>query len=62
MNSLSQTTPKQSHVTLCHLLLTQQTNEYEQIGIQSLQPEITVNPLIGIQSQVNHYQYSHGHK
>ena len=59
MNSLSQTTPKQSHVTLYYLLLTQQANEYEQIGIQSLQPEVTVNPLIGIQSQVNHYQYSH---
>ena len=61
MNSLSQTTPKQSHVTLYYLLLTQQAHEYEQIGIQSLQPEVTVNPLIGIQShwQVNHYQYSH---
>jgi hypothetical protein len=59
MNSLSQTTPKQSHVTLYYLLLTQKANEYEQIGIQSLQPEVTVDPLIGIQSQVNHYQYSH---
>jgi hypothetical protein len=57
MNSLRQTTPKQSHVTLYYLLLTQQANEYEQIGIQSPQPE--VNPLIRIQSQVNHYQYSH---
>jgi hypothetical protein len=52
MNSLSQTTPKQSHVTLYYLLLTQQAHEYEQIGIQSLQPEVTVNPLIGIQSQL----------
>ena len=63
MNSLSQTTSKQSHVTLYYLLLTQQANEYEQIGIQSLQPEVTVNPLIGIQSHwqvlVSHYQYSH---
>ena len=61
MNSLSHTTPKQSHVTLYYLLLTQQAHEYEQIGIQSLQPEVTVNPLIIIQShwQVNHFQYSH---
>jgi hypothetical protein len=55
MNSLKQTTPKQSHVTFYYLLLTLQANEYEQIGIQSSQ----VNPLIGIQSQVNHYQYSY---
>jgi hypothetical protein len=45
MNSLRQTTPKQSHGTLYLLLLTLQANEYEQIGIQSQQ----VNPLIGFQ-------------
>ncbi len=55
MNSLRQITPKLSHVTFYLLLQTLQVNEYEQIGIQSPQ----ANPLIGIQSQVNHYQYSY---
>jgi hypothetical protein len=41
--------------TLPILLLTLQANEYEQIGIQTPKE----NPLIGIQSQVNRYQYNH---